>query len=612
MCGRACPAGQSCRAGACMGTPPANDTRVGATLISLTASAQTLMADTTFARHDVTGSCACTSMGNDVFYRFVLTQPEVVYADTLGATADTALFFLDAAGAPLTPPAGGVTCNDDVATAALCPGLAGLQSQVAARLPAGTYYLVLSGCTAGASAIHFQHVPAGNGTSTRVTPGATSQNITGATTGTGAVSNATCCSGGPENSAWWLTCPNTAATSFHASSCGAPSGGANAANYDIELAVYSALRPTSSFNACNDDVGTAFTCNAGSSVGATIPATAANQVGVNALILDSCIGTGSYNVRYVLANCATGTSRCGATCADTNFDENNCGGCDRRCPTGNVCSGGVCYAPPVNDTRASATGISLTAPQTVLTANNAAANNSVAGIGGCACTNGRDVFYSFRLTRREVVYADTVGSSRDTSLAFLNSAGNFVGAPTGPGARTCNDDGGLTGCATGLQSQVMNVFDPGDYYLLLSGCGEGGPATIRFQHLPIGNGPTAALPVGAAATVTGTTAGTGTLAGTCCSNGPENTYLWYTCQGATAGAFTASTCGRATWDTSLSQRSAARTTPGVEVCNDDVLGACGVRSQISSTIPAGPGIHTLYVDGCLNQSGAYGVQYTRP
>ncbi len=611
MCGRACPMGQSCMGGMCRGTPPANDTRAGATLINLASPSQTLMADTTFARNDVTGSCRCTS-GNDVWFRFVLTAPEVVYADTLGSTPDTALFLTDSNGTALSNAGTNVVCNDDASMAGLCAGISGLQSQIVARLAAGTYYLVLSGCSAGASSIRFQHLPAGNGTSTRITPSAMSQTVTGTTSGTGTVANS-CCSAGPENSAFWITCPGTAATTFQATSCSA-STGANAANFDNAISVYSALRTGGAFNVCNDDVGSGFVCNAGSSVGATIPATAANQAGLNVMILDSCIGVGNYSVRYVLANCTSGT-RCGTACVDTNFDENNCGGCDRRCPSGNVCSGGVCYAPPSNDTRASATPISLAASQVVLSANNAAATANQANTGGaCTCTNGRDVFYSFTLTRREVVYADTIGSARDTSLFFLNAAGTYISTPVGPNARTCNDDGGLTGCATGTQSQVMTVLDAGTYYLVLSGCGEGGPATIRFQHLPVGNGPVAALgaSVMGGSIVNGTTAGTGTISGACCSSGPENTYLWYTCQGAMAGAFTASTCGRATWDTSLSQRSAARTTPGVEVCQDDAGGTCGTRSNISSTIPAGPGIHALYVDGCLNQSGMYSVLYTRP
>jgi hypothetical protein len=579
-------------------------------VINLSMSAQTLMADTTTATHNTNGTCGCTATGNDVFYRFTLTQPEVVYADTIGAGFDTSLFLQDAMGNNVVASGSNITCNDDLAATGLCPTLSGLQSQIVARLAPGTYYLVLSGCGAGPASIKFQHVPAGSGTSTRITPNATSQTVMGAVAGTGTVSNAACCSGGPENSYWWVTCPSTPATTFQATSCSAVAPGSNMANYDIEVAVYSALRAGTSFNACNDDVGGAFACNAGSSLTASIPTTTANQVGLNTMITDSCAGTGTYTVRYVLANCAAGT-RCGTACTDTNFDENNCGGCDRRCAAGSVCSGGTCFAAPANDTRAGATTINLAAPQTILTANNAAATNNVS-VPGCACTTGRDVFYTFTLTRREIVYADTIGSARDTSLFFLNAAGAYVGTATGlANGSTCNDDGGLAGCSTGTQSQVMALFAPGTYYLVLSGCGEGGPATIRFHHLPAGSGSVNLLAAGAARVVTGTTAGAGVLTSSCCSGGPENTYYWYTCQGAPAGAFTANTCGRATWDTELDQRSAARTA-GVAVCNDDTGGACGFRSTVATTIPAGPGLHTLYIDGCGTASGAYGIQYTRP
>ena len=92
--------------------------------------------------------------------------------------------------------------------------------------------------------------------------------------------------------------------------------------------------------------------------------------------------------------------------------------------------------------------------------------------------------------------------------------------------------------------------------------------------------------------------------------GPENTHYWYTCEAAVGGTFTASTCFRAAWDTVLEQRSAARP---ANTCNDDVGGVCGVRSSISSSIPAGAGIHTLYVDGATATAlGAYSVNMLRP
>jgi hypothetical protein len=91
----------------------------------------------------------------------------------------------------------------------------------------------------------------------------------------------------------------------------------------------------------------------------------------------------------------------------------------------------------------------------------------------------------------------------------------------------------------------------------------------------------------------------------------ENTYYWYTCGASAVGTFAASTCGRATWDTVLEQRSAARP---ANACNDDGVGlGCGLRSSISSSIPAGAGIHTLYVDGVgATQLGTYGAAVSRP
>ncbi len=608
MCGRVCAAGTACTRGVCMGTPPANDTRAGATVINLATPSQTLAANTTAATNNTT-ACACTG-GNDVFFRFVLTQPEVVYADTFGATWDTSLFLQDSAGANLTgalSAAPNVVCNDDNGAAGLCPSLgSGLQSQIAARLPAGTYFLVLSGCGSGTADIHFQHVPAGNGASARIAPSATEQNATGTTAGTGTVASS-CCSGGADNTHWWITCPGTAAQTFYASTCNATTG-ANLVGYDVEVAQYSALRGAAAV--CNDDVG--FVCGTGASMSSTIPATTATQAGLNALIADSCSGAGPYTVRYSLsAPCTTG-ARCGTACVDTNTNVNNCGGCDRRCATGNLCIAGLCVAPPANDTPAAARVLDMTVPQTIITAidTRAAVNNTA---GSCGCATGNDIFFNFTVPAgpRQIIYADTLGSNWDTSLFVQTSTGTNVtltGLPANGVA--CNDDGGLPGCSTALQSQIMLMLNPGAYRLVISGCGTGGTTTnLRFHHLPVGNGAVAAINAGAS-TPGGTTTGAGAITQSCGGGtGPENTYYWHTCAATAAGSFTASTCARATWDTVLEQRSASRT---ANVCNDDVGGTCGVRSSVTAAIPAGPGLHTFYVDGFSGASGAYTISVSRP
>ena len=145
---------------------------------------------------------------------------------------------------------------------------------------------------------------------------------------------------------------------------------------------------------------------------------------------------------------------------------------------------------------------------------------------------------------------------------------------------------------------------------MISGCGTGGTTTnLRFHHLPVGNGTVTAINAGAS-TPGGTTTGTSAITQSCGGGtGPENTYYWHTCAATAAGSFTASTCARATWDTVLEQRSASRT---ANVCNDDVGGTCGVRSSVTAAIPAGPALHTFYVDGFGGGSGAYTVSVTRP
>jgi len=586
-------------AGVCMGTPPANDTAARATVINLAAgAAQSLAADTTSARHDTAGTCACTGAGNDVFFTFTLTQPEIIYADTLGATWDTSLFLQDTSGNNLTPPAAGqITCNDD---ATLCTS--GLASQIVARLNPGRYLLVLSGCGAGMATIHFQHLPGGAVAPVAIAPLGTVQTLTGTVTGTGTITS-TCCSGGPERVHFWVTCPGAAAGSFHATSCNATTG-VNQAGYDVSIHQSSALRAGAALQVCNDD--TPGTCGNGSSMNSTVPATMANQAGLNTLVVDSCTsGGGAYTVNYVLANCASG-SRCGSTCADTLTNESHCGGCNRRCATGETCSGGTCQALRAGETRDNP--VAVTPFNYAATVNTSVYRNDTAG--GCGCTTGRDVFFSFTVPagQSEVVYADTVGSSYDTSLFFQTAAGvNVASAGLASGA-TCNDDGGLLGCATGTQSQILALFTPGTYLVVVSGCGTGGNAAVRIQRARVGSGGARLLARGSSV-VSGTTTGTSRVTSTCCSDGPEDMFYWYTCQGAAAGAFTASTCGRATWDTELHQYSPGR---AAIVCNDDVGGTCGNRSQIAATIPAGPGLHAVYVDGCSGGLGAYTAQMNRP
>ncbi len=603
-CGNACPTGQICAGGGCRsGTAPANDQRAGATVINMTMPSQTLTVDTTNAANDTNtaGACSCTS-GQDVYYRFTLTAPELVYADTIGTTWDTSLFFQDAMGVNLTSAGttGGRVCDDDFA---FCGGIStGRASQVLARLAPGTYLLVLSGCSSGMATIHFQHSAAGNGPSVLIAPTSTTTLLTGTTSGTSASASGSClCSGGPENSYWWVSCPSSTAGTFYASSCGTTT----TTTVDNMVEQRSPGR-TAGTAVCNDDTG--LECGNRATVSSTIPAGA----GLHTVIADGC-NAGPYQIRVGVGTCTVGQTYCG-TCVDTQNDNNNCGGCNRQCGTGTFCRQGTCRTPPANDLRANAVTIDMTRSSSILNADTTNARNEGSS-SGCSCTTGNDVFYRFTLTAPEVVYADTIGTAWDTGLFFLNSAGATVTASSLSNGLACNDDSGLSGCNLPSfgASQVMVRLEAGTYFLVLSGCASGA-SSIRFQHLPIGNGTLTALNAGSGQLLSGSTTGTGRISTTsCCSGGPENTYYWYTCGSFAGGAFSASTCLRATWDTELEQRSAGRAS--VSVCNDDVNGLfCGARSTVNSTIPAGAGLHALYVDGCTigTASGSYMVNITRP
>lgn len=310
-----------------------------------------------------------------------------------------------------------------------------------------------------------------------------------------------------------------------------------------------------------------------------------------------------------VSSCNSGWGNCDGSATngcETNLNTSNshCGACGRACAPGQSCSGGSCISSgPPNDTRAGATVINMSVQQSLLSANTSTANNNTTG--NCGCTSGRDVFFQFTIAagQSEIVYADTVGATWDTSLFLQDSAGNNLTAANITNGLVCNDDGGLSGCSTGLQSQIMARLGPGTYYLVLSGCGSGA-ATIRFQHIPTGNGTLTLLNAGSNLTVSGTTSGTGRLS---CGGGPENTYFWYSCPGYAGGSFSASTCSRASWDTKLEQVSPAR---GTSVCEDD---SCGLQTTVTATIPSGPGIHALHIDGfCSTCAGSYSILYTRP
>jgi hypothetical protein len=255
---------------------------------------------------------------------------------------------------------------------------------------------------------------------------------------------------------------------------------------------------------------------------------------------------------------------------------------------------------------------------------------------------GPDVFYTFTLSRPELVYADTLGASFDTILFFASSCTTplAVSAPA-TGLIECDDDFSGAGCATGgTASQVTAYLAPGTYYLVLSTKGATGTTPIRFQHLPTGNNGAAAAPYPApiplpagTSTQTGTTGGTGlirwdstgiaacftsagatALAGA--SDAPEQSYFWRSCPESAGGNFTATTCNAVFFDSVLYVATAGA---GGDCDDDNSACAASTLTSIlphptatSLVIPAGASLHTFTVDGYDIATGTFILTVNRP
>ncbi|MEZ4391859.1 MAG: hypothetical protein R3A48_12245 [Polyangiales bacterium] len=305
------------------------------------------------------------------------------------------------------------------------------------------------------------------------------------------------------------------------------------------------------------------------------------------------------------STCAPGTTYCSGGCVDLQTNSNHCNGCGRVCPAGQSCVGGACTQPgPANDLCGGATTVPMSSTQWTTTGSNAGAAGNLAA--PCGFNVGTDVWFRFTIPgpSRELVYADTFGSSFDTVLFFASSCGAALSGSTTSGDALCNDDSGSVGCVGGLQSQVTALLNPGTYYLVLGGYnGASGSYSLRFQHLAVGNGAVGQIGPGSSS-LAGFTSGSGQIVG-CTGSGPEQSWWWRTCPSSAAGTLSASTCS-ASWDTVLYLRNGDG---GGGACNDD---SCGLQSSLSGAVTAGAGIHTLTLDGFGSASGSATVSVTRP
>lgn len=308
--------------------------------------------------------------------------------------------------------------------------------------------------------------------------------------------------------------------------------------------------------------------------------------------------------------CPAGQSTCAGRCIDVASDVSNCGRCGTVCTTGRRCLSGVCELaapPPGNDTCDNATplawGAGLVGGLSAEIAFGGTTQNARQDFTAPPYESSwsADVYYRFTLDAPAVVYADTVGSSWDTMLAFADTSCRAL--PTTPGEPRINDD------ACGLQSQVVARLGAGTWHLVVGGyLGAQGPFVAKLQRVRAPSGTVVRVGLGTSSVV-GTTAGTtGALSLPCGGNGPED-LLWWTSCGGPSGTFRASTCGTTTWNTVLGYIGPG----GISACSQD---ACGLQSDLAVSLPSNSGFHALYIDGYADgrnsYAGSYAVAVTRP
>jgi hypothetical protein len=311
-------------------------------------------------------------------------------------------------------------------------------------------------------------------------------------------------------------------------------------------------------------------------------------------------GTQSCSASRTWGSCAgevrPGTEVC------TNATDDNCNGMTNE----------GCVTAPANDLRANATSITLGNAEVTRTGTTTGASYDGPAAAGCwSCAGAGNVWYSFTLADRAVVYADTAGSTFDTILQLVDSSGVRVA-----GTNTCSDDASCTagGFTSSLQSRVYAGLSAGTYFISVGGCGSGS-FTLHVQRLlaTFGSFVYTSTPL----TGTGTTAMTSLVgasrrvSSTCSSNlGPsgEDVRYFVTCGGqqqffslcpADGGSFTRR-IGTTNYDPIMSLYSAST---GAEFgCNDDgpAMGGTNCAGTGGDTINYGSRLNNIVAPRGLN------------
>jgi cysteine-rich repeat protein len=269
--------------------------------------------------------------------------------------------------------------------------------------------------------------------------------------------------------------------------------------------------------------------------------------------------------------CAT-EELCPTTCGVAPVDDDCDGTTDVGCPPCNdACEGALLLAG------------TATAPGTLVGATSEL-TPSCAGDGSAP-----DVWYTFTLAQRSLVWVDTLGATWDTVLDLRSG-------PCPGVSRTCTDDS----CG-GQQTVWFGLLDPGGYHVAVTGFGAAaGAFDLHFQSIAVPGGDP--VQITGNGNYDGNTAGAGDdHAGSCGGGGaPDIDFFTAIC---TPRTIDTTTCFRAetTFDTVIYWLSP----DGTELaCNDNPVSGCAEpgRSVLPGTgLPVG--LSLLVVDG---QGGASG------
>lgn len=263
-CGNACGTGQTCDVGVCR---PLNDLRANAVELTLpsTGAELEIVGSTTGATTDVP-SVTCNAAGPNVWYEIELTERGVLWVDTAASDYDTAIFVTDSTGTPVSD-----MCNDDCG----CRGRGDfepLESCVGKMLSAGTYYISVGGfgpSSSGDFLLHVQFLPDAIGAFTYTSrlegTGVTREtNVLSASSASaqmcGSLAAQRTMNSG-EDVRWFAACGDT--RNVLLSVCQEDGGsweGEDSSMVRNDPVLYAFSAQTGAEIACNDDGGSAFSC----------------------------------------------------------------------------------------------------------------------------------------------------------------------------------------------------------------------------------------------------------------------------------------------------------------------------------------------------------------